>query len=419
MSQPQNTSQPFVTDMTQLHAEIISIGDELTSGQRLDTNSQWISQQLGAIGVRVMYHTTVADDLQANIDVFRLAINRADIVVTTGGLGPTADDLTRESLAGAIGVELYQDELALRHIEELFISRGRTMPPKNIVQAQFPVGSTPIHNPEGTAPGIDLILSPEGHSTRVFCLPGVPAEMNQMWTQTVEPAIAKMKPNSKQLIKHFVIKTFGMGESDMERHLPDLIQRGRKPTVGITASYATITLRITTEGNTQDECEEQARDTIKTIQDCLGDTIYAYHECELQDVVSKQLSDNNEQVAVLESGTRGLVSHNLHNTLETTKTLGPCELRTSLANNYAWENLESIADKFHESHDANYSIVVGDVVKSSDDGISKIHVAVVGHKSTQIQEFRFTGHSNIRIAKAAKQALNCLRLHLLSVSESI
>ena len=157
--------------MTQLHAEIISIGDELTSGQRLDTNSQWISQQLGAIGVRVMYHTTVADDLQANIDVFRLAINRADIVVTTGGLGPTADDLTRESLAGAIGVELYQDELALRHIEELFISRGRTMPPKNIVQAQFPVGSTPIHNPEGTAPGIDLILSPKPIPHGYFACP--------------------------------------------------------------------------------------------------------------------------------------------------------------------------------------------------------------------------------------------------------
>ena len=400
--------------MTQLHAEIISIGDELTSGQRLDTNSQWISQQLGAIGVRVMYHTTVADDLQANIDVFRQAINRVDLVVTTGGLGPTADDLTREALATAIGAELYQDETALQYIEELFRSRGRVMPPKNIVQAQFPVGSTPIHNPEGTAPGIDLIHSDEHHSARAFCLPGVPAEMKQMWTQTVEPAIAAMKPDSKQLIKHFVIKTFGMGESDMERQLPDLIRRGRKPTVGITASYATITLRITTEGDTPDECEEQARATIKTIQDCLGDTIYAYHECEIQEVVSKQLSDKNEQVAVLESGTRGLVSHNLHNTEDTIRSLGTCELRTSLASNYDWQNLESIANKFHESHDANYSIVVGDVVESSDDGISTIHVAIVSDKETRIQEFRFTGHSDIRVAKAAKQAINSLRLYLLS-----
>ena len=122
MSQPQNTAQPFLTDMTQLTAEIISIGDELTSGQRLDTNSQWISQQLGAIGVRVMYHSTVGDNLHANIDVFRQAINRVDLVVTTGGLGPTADDLTREAVADAIGVELYQDKQSLAYIKELFLS---------------------------------------------------------------------------------------------------------------------------------------------------------------------------------------------------------------------------------------------------------------------------------------------------------
>ena len=118
--------------MTQLLAEIISIGDELTSGQRLDTNSQWISQQLGAIGVRVMYHSTVADDLEANIDVFRQAIDRADLVVSTGGLGPTADDLTRQSLASATGVELYEDAKALAYIQQLFSSRGREMPPKNV-----------------------------------------------------------------------------------------------------------------------------------------------------------------------------------------------------------------------------------------------------------------------------------------------
>ena len=108
--------------MTQLLAEIISIGDELTSGQRLDTNSQWISQQLGAIGVRVMYHSTVADDLEANIDVFRQAIDRADLVVSTGGLGPTADDLTRQSLASATGVELYEDAKALAYIQQLLHS---------------------------------------------------------------------------------------------------------------------------------------------------------------------------------------------------------------------------------------------------------------------------------------------------------
>ena len=113
--------------MPPLLAEIISIGDELTSGQRLDTNSQWISQQLGAIGVRVMFHTTVADDIEANINVFQDAISRSALVITTGGLGPTADDLTRESLATAVGVELYQDDAALAHIKDLFETRGNRL----------------------------------------------------------------------------------------------------------------------------------------------------------------------------------------------------------------------------------------------------------------------------------------------------
>ncbi|MBA61081.1 MAG: competence/damage-inducible protein A [Planctomycetaceae bacterium] len=403
--------------MTSLHAEIISIGDELTSGQRLDTNSQWISQQLGAIGVRVMYHTTVADDLEANIDVLRQAIARADLIVTTGGLGPTADDLTRESLASAVGVKLYQDNTALAYIKRLFESRGREMPPKNIVQAQFPVGSTPVHNPEGTAPGIDLPISHNDSETRVFCLPGVPAEMKQMWSQTVEPAIIAMDPESKNIIRHFVIKTFGMGESDMERTLPDLIRRGRKPSVGITASYATITLRITAEGDTAEECKQQAADTITTIKECLGERIYAERECEIQDVVTEHLLELNRRVSVLESGTCGLVSHNLHSVNGKNSSLGHCELRTSLGDEYTPDALTDIAREFHDAHDAYYSIVVGDVIDATEQSVARIHVAIVSEQEIEIEEFRFTGHSDIRVPKAAKQAINCLRLQLLTSAD--
>ncbi|HND53564.1 MAG TPA: competence/damage-inducible protein A, partial [Pirellulaceae bacterium] len=122
-------------------AEVISIGDELTSGERLDTNSQWLSQRLGELGIRAMYHTTVADDMAANVAVFRTALERADLVVSTGGLGPTADDLTRQALAEAAGVDLVQDDGALAHIRALFARRKREMPPANLVQALFPRGS--------------------------------------------------------------------------------------------------------------------------------------------------------------------------------------------------------------------------------------------------------------------------------------
>ena len=240
-----------------MHAEIISIGDELTSGQRLDTNSQWLSTRLGELGVQVMYHTTVADDLEANVQVFRQAAQRADLIVATGGLGPTADDLTRDALAAVAGVELVLDEAALAHIESLFARRKRPMPERNRVQAMFPRGSRVIPNPAGTAPGIDIEMPRPGKSpARIFALPGVPAEMHEMWEQTVAPAIAALM-GKPRVIRHKQIKCFGVGESDLEQMLPDMIRRGRDPQVGITVHGATITLRITASGDTAEACYER------------------------------------------------------------------------------------------------------------------------------------------------------------------
>src|SRR3972149_3750647 len=145
-----------------MRAEIIAIGDELSTGQRLDTNSQWLAERLTELGVDVMFHTTVGDELEANVAVFRAAIDRADVVISTGGLGPTADDLTREAVAAATGGELVQDGAALEHIRSLFTRRGYgSMPERNVVQALFPRGSRPIANPHGTAPGIDMTIPRE------------------------------------------------------------------------------------------------------------------------------------------------------------------------------------------------------------------------------------------------------------------
>ena len=189
-----------------MRAEIISIGDELTSGQRLDTNSQWLSQQLGEMGVRVMFHTTVADDVDANVVAFQQAFGRVDLVLCTGGLGPTADDLTRQAVAEAVGLPLVQDRQALEHIKELFRRRQRPMPEQNTIQSMFPEGSQVGHNPHGSAPGIDLaIKSEDGKQARLFALPGVPAEMKEMWEQTVRGAILEMVPGMPSVISHHQI----------------------------------------------------------------------------------------------------------------------------------------------------------------------------------------------------------------------
>ncbi len=147
-----------------MRAEIIALGDELTSGQRLDTNSQWLSQQLADLGVQAFLHTTVGDDLEAGTEVFRQAVQREDVILSTGGLGPTADDLTRDCLAQACGVELVRDEAVLEQIRALFARRGREMPERNVVQAMFPRGSRVIANPNGTAPGIDIEVPRTGRT---------------------------------------------------------------------------------------------------------------------------------------------------------------------------------------------------------------------------------------------------------------
>ncbi len=230
-----------------MHAEIIAIGDEILSGEHLDTNSAWLSRRLEELGVRVLYHCTAGDELEPSADVFRRAIQRADIVVSSGGLGPTADDLTRQSLAQAAlrPLELYHQ--ALEHIRLLFARRMREMPRQNEVQAMFPAGSRMIPNPHGTAPGIDLEVPRAGkNACRFFALPGVPAEMMEMWSSTLEAEIGRLAAG-QNVIRRRKINCFGAGESQVEAMLPELIRRGRTPTVGITASKTTISLRITAQ----------------------------------------------------------------------------------------------------------------------------------------------------------------------------
>jgi nicotinamide-nucleotide amidase len=287
-----------------MDAEVISIGDELTSGERLDTNSQWLSQRLAGLGIRTLFHTTVADDLTSNQAVFANACRRADVVISTGGLGPTADDLTRQSLAQLLDVDLVQDDASLRHIEERFSRRDRPMPESNRIQAMFPAGTRPIPNPHGTAPGI------HGQRDRAnfFCLPGVPAEMREMWNETVEASLVEMLGAQRRVIRNRRLKCFGVGESDLERMLPDLIRRGREPTVGITVSQATITLRITAHGADDEECQCLIAPTEATIRECLGNLVFGEEDDELHHVVHRELRRRNHTMAIVECGTHGLLA---------------------------------------------------------------------------------------------------------------
>jgi nicotinamide-nucleotide amidase len=419
-----------------MRAEIISIGDELTSGQRVDTNSAWLSQRLGELGVPVAFHTTVADQLADNVQAFRLACERADLVIATGGLGPTADDLTRYAVAEVAGVDLVQDEGAMVHIQSLFARRQREMTPNNLVQALFPRGSQVVPNPHGSAPGIDLLIPrPEKAPARIFCLPGVPAEMKEMWHATVAPAVAAMRGQSR-VIKHFCVKCFGIGESDLETRLPDMIRRGRVPTVGITASQATITLRITAEGETEEAARAAMQPTIDVIQQCLGDVVFGVEEEELQHAVARLLQQWKQTLAVVEFGTAGLIQQWLGDlpnfgqwfrgglVLSDAAGVG---LLSGIAADLAGmmgigseAALSVISQAARERFGADFSLVVGPFPETStatDPGL--VLAAVAGPSGVVGRAFPFTGHPEILKPRAAKSALNLLRLVMMGKVSNI
>jgi nicotinamide-nucleotide amidase len=286
-----------------MKAEIIAIGSELVSGQSLDTNSQWLDRGLAGVGVTPHFHTVVGDDLDEDVATIRIATERADLVLISGGLGPTQDDLTREALARVAGVPLVEDAGALEAIRAMFARRNRPMAERNRVQALLPLGAEMLPNRVGTAPGVWMRVG----GAVVACLPGVPSEMRIMFDEQVIPRL-RVLGGLGRVIVHHKINLFGKGESDIEADAMDLTARGRNPEVGITAHEATISFRITAEGADEDEARRNLEPTIALIRQRFGDLIVGEGTDDLPEALVAHLARTRTTLATAESCTGGLIA---------------------------------------------------------------------------------------------------------------
>ncbi|HMJ70981.1 MAG TPA: competence/damage-inducible protein A [Cyclobacteriaceae bacterium] len=290
--------------MKTVKAELLTIGDEILYGQITDTNSQWMSVELGNAGIKVVRKTSVGDEENEILTAFAEAEKRADIVLITGGLGPTSDDITKPCLARYFNCEMKINDEALAEVTEFFKSRGRELTDINRNQALLPVCCEKVTNVMGTAPGMWFI-----RNGKVFVsMPGVPHEMKRMMTDLVIP---KLKATFETpVIYHKVIRTIGMGESflaekiaDWEQALPAYMKLAYLPSLG------DVKLRLTGIGQSRKELEDEAEALTVKLQDRIGQFIFGYGEDPIEVVVGNTLKDRNLTLAIAESCTGGYLSH--------------------------------------------------------------------------------------------------------------
>lgn len=287
-----------------IRAEILAIGDELLYGQIVDTNSHWISQELSRIGVKVVHRTTVGDDRDAMLAAFAAAEQRADIILITGGLGPTSDDLTKPLLAEYFGCSVQLVPEALEDVRAFFAKRGRELTDINALQAHLPTNCTYVRNEVGTAPGMWF----DERGVVWMSMPGVPHEMKKLMTDFVLP---KLKERFElPVIYHKVIKTVGIGESwlasliaEWEKNLPEHIKLAYLPSLG------EVKLRLTAIGKEERRLADDILTEVDKVKPLIDKYIYGFDAESLPDVIGRLLLNKNKTVALAESCSGGYISH--------------------------------------------------------------------------------------------------------------
>ncbi|WP_152656336.1 competence/damage-inducible protein A [Oceanobacillus sp. CFH 90083] len=287
-------------------AEIVAVGTELLLGQIANTNAQWLSEQLATYGINVYNHTVVGDNLDRVEQAFRLAQSRSDIVIVTGGLGPTEDDLTREGFEQLTGLDIIEDKETMEKIESYFKERNRTMTPNNRKQARVFEGARVLKNDAGMAPGMYV----DYQGTHWFFLPGVPREMKHISSEELFPFLENVT-GKQQVIQSIVLKFIGIGESQLEHELIDLIHEQTNPTIAPLAQDQGIVIRITASASSKEEAQKLVADKKQEILARIGTYCFGEDEQTIENKVIELLAEKEKTIGAAESVTGGLFSSKL------------------------------------------------------------------------------------------------------------
>jgi len=405
-------------------ASIVSIGDEILTGQTLNTNASYLSEKLLSIGIPVVTSYTVRDELDPIVRSLQLSSSDAHVVLVTGGLGPTEDDVTRHALAGFLGTELQLQEELLQRIQNFFTSRGRQMPSKCKVQAYVPAGTKALANNLGTAPGIMA----EAEGKFIFALPGVPSEMKQMFEESVLPELQRFAGGQAVVIRK--LRCFGTGESNIAELLGDMMRRGRNPLINCTAQHGVITLSVTATAKDKDRAKQMAEKDEKLLREALREFVYGTGEQTLAEVVGQKLAQQNKTIAVAESCTGGTLAKLLtdipgasqyfthgwitySNAAKTTELGVPADLIDKYGA-VSEQVAEAMAQCARKKSRADFAIgitgIAGPTGASEQKPIGLVYISVDSNSGCETKSFVFShDRESIRL-RAAQTALNMLRL---------
>ena len=288
------------------NAEIISIGSELLLGQIVDTNASWMAERLTRIGVNLFYKTTVGDNKDRMREVIDRALDRSDIVITGGGIGPTQDDLAREIIAEVTGRKLVLDSHLAEQLKHRFQRRGLIMTPNNERQAYIPEGAIPVENPNGTAPSF-IVEDPRGV---VFALPGVPFEMKWLFDNEVMPYLRK-KFDLNEIITYKVLKVAEIGESSVDDRIGHLIANSTNPTVGVLAHPGQVDVRIAAKAANAEEAMKLIAPVEEEARSLLGRHVFAVDDETMEDATGNLLRQQDVTIAAYEDLTAGMVAERM------------------------------------------------------------------------------------------------------------